>query len=151
MGQEGRGSGHGGFRLARTEHLEQWPAGRAARGVVRTPAPSWPGCSRCDADLARHFDDLALFHQLRLDPYHARAAQVAEERGEEDVAALLRAGAAEMTRDRVTLVHGDFSPKNLLVHPGGVMALDFEVVHWGNPDFDTAFLLTHLTLKAAHR
>src|SRR4051794_1738010 len=80
-----------------------------------------------DADLARGFDDLALFHQLRLDPYHARAAQVAEERGEEDVAALLRAGAAEMTRDRVTLVHGDFSPKNLLVHPGGVMALDFEV------------------------
>jgi tRNA A-37 threonylcarbamoyl transferase component Bud32 len=104
-----------------------------------------------DADLARRFDDLALFHQLRLDPYHARAAQIAEQRGEEDVAALLRAGAAEMTQDRVTLVHGDFSPKNLLVHPGGVMALDFEVVHWGNPDFDTAFLLTHLTLKAAHR
>ena len=104
-----------------------------------------------DADLARRFDDLVLFHQLRLDPYHERAAQVAEERGEQDVAALLRAGAAEMTRDRVTLVHGDFSPKNLLVHPGGVMALDFEVVHWGNPDFDTAFLLTHLTLKAAHR
>jgi 5-methylthioribose kinase len=104
-----------------------------------------------DADLARQFDDLTLFHQLRLDPYHERAAQVAEERGEEDVAALLRAGATEMTRDRVTLVHGDFSPKNLLVYPGGVMALDFEVVHWGNPDFDTAFLLTHLTLKAAHR
>src|SRR2546421_5401308 len=56
-----------------------------------------------------------------------------------------------MTRERVTLVHGDFSPKNLLVHSGGVMALDFEVVHWGNPAFDTAFLLTHLTLKAAHR
>src|SRR5437764_1872503 len=47
-----------------------------------------------DADLARHFDDLALFHQLRLDPYHERAAQVAEERGDEDVVALLRTGAA---------------------------------------------------------
>jgi 5-methylthioribose kinase len=104
-----------------------------------------------DADLARQFDDLALFQQLRLDPYHERAAQVAEERGDEAVAALLRTGAAEMTRDRVTLVHGDFSPKNLLVHASGVMALDFEVVHWGNPGFDTAFLLTHLTLKTAHR
>jgi hypothetical protein len=31
------------------------------------------------------------------------------------------------------------------------MALDFEVVHWGHPTFDTAFWLTHLTLKAAHR
>lgn len=104
-----------------------------------------------DADLARQFDDLTLFRQLRLDPYHERAAQVATARGDGDLAALLRAGAAQMARDRVTLVHGDFSPKNLLVHPRGVLGLDFEVVHWGNPDFDTAFLLTHLALKAIHR
>ncbi len=104
-----------------------------------------------DRDLAARFDDLALFRQLRLDPYHERAARVADERGERDLATLLRAGATEMTRNRATLVHGDFSPKNLLAHAGGVTALDFEVVHWGNPDFDTAFLLTHLALKAIHR
>ncbi len=104
-----------------------------------------------DAALARTFDDLTLFHQLRLDPYHERAARMAEGRGDEELAVLLRAGAAAMTRDRATLVHGDFSPKNLLVHPDGVTAIDFEVAHWGNPDFDTAFLLTHLALKAVRR
>jgi 5-methylthioribose kinase len=105
-----------------------------------------------DAPLLRQeFGDLSLFRQLRLDPYHQRAAQVAESRGESAVAAALRAGAAEMEQQRVTLVHGDFSPKNLLVHDGGVMAIDFEVVHWGNPAFDTAFLLNHLALKAVHR
>lgn len=109
------------------------------------------GAAWGDAGLARQFDDLTLFIQLRLSPYHERAAQVAAERGDADLAALLRAGSTAMTRERVTLVHGDFSPKNLLVHPAGVMALDFEVVHWGNPDFDTAFLLTHLALKAIHR
>lgn len=109
------------------------------------------GAAWRDAGMARRFDDLTLFRQLRLDPYHERAARAAGERGDAELAGLLRAEAVAMTRDRVTLVHGDFSPKNLLVHPGGVMALDFEVVHWGNPDFDTAFLLTHLTLKAIHR
>ena len=104
-----------------------------------------------DSALAGQFSDLALFRQLRLDPYHERAAQAAAARGDEELAALLRAGAAAMATARTTLVHGDFSPKNLLVHAGGVMAIDFEVVHWGNPDFDTAFLLTHLALKAVRR
>lgn len=103
-----------------------------------------------DESLARAFGDLTLFYQLRLGPYHERAAQVAEQRGDDGLAFLLGAGAERMRHNRVTLVHGDFSPKNLLVHGDGVLALDFEVVHWGNPDFDTAFLLTHLTLKAIH-
>ncbi|HVA92822.1 MAG TPA: phosphotransferase, partial [Chloroflexota bacterium] len=103
-----------------------------------------------DGDLARRFGDLALFEQLRLDPYHAYTARMAEQRGELDLAGLLRSGAQDMREDRRTLIHGDFSPKNLLVWDGTVMALDFEVVHWGNPDFDTAFLLSHLALKAIH-
>ncbi len=103
-----------------------------------------------DGNLAGRFYDLTLFEQLRLDPYHEYAARMAEQRGERGLAASLRAGAQEMREHRCTLVHGDFSPKNLLVWDRSVMALDFEVVHWGNPDFDTAFLLTHLTLKAIH-
>ena len=109
------------------------------------------GAAWGDADLARTFGDLTVFRQLRLDPYHEHAARVAERRGDAELAALLRIGAAAMTQGRATIVHGDFSPKNLLVHAAGVEALDFEVAHWGNPDFDTAFLLTHLTLKAVHR
>ena len=31
------------------------------------------------------------------------------------------------------------------------MILDWECVHWGDPAFDTGFLLNHLLLKAFHR
>jgi len=49
-------------------------------------------------------------------------------------------------------VHGDFSPKNILVGRGDAgWVIDFEVAHRGDPAFDVAFLLCHLTLKAVHR
>jgi aminoglycoside phosphotransferase (APT) family kinase protein len=49
------------------------------------------------------------------------------------------------------LVHGDFSPKNLLVAPDGMVVLvDHEVAHFGDPAFDLAFCLSHLCLKAIH-
>src|SRR5262249_15987222 len=47
-----------------------------------------------------------------------------------------------------TLVLGDFSPKNILVHSGGLILLDFECAHAGDPAFDLGFFLTHLLLKA---
>jgi 5-methylthioribose kinase len=48
-------------------------------------------------------------------------------------------------------VHGDWSPKNFLVSAAGVMAIDFEVTHFGDPAFDSAFLLNHLLLKSFYR
>jgi 5-methylthioribose kinase len=48
-------------------------------------------------------------------------------------------------------VHGDFSPKNLLVSGVGshrLMLVDFEVGHFGDPAFDVGFFLSHLVLKA---
>lgn len=48
---------------------------------------------------------------------------------------------------RKCIVHGDFSPKNLICLPNGLALLDWEVVHYGNPSFDLGFLTTHLTLK----
>jgi aminoglycoside phosphotransferase (APT) family kinase protein len=50
----------------------------------------------------------------------------------------------------LTLVHGDFSPKNVLVHEGRLVLLDHEVIHWGDPSFDLGFGLTHLLSKANH-
>jgi aminoglycoside phosphotransferase (APT) family kinase protein len=45
-------------------------------------------------------------------------------------------------------VHGDFSPKNIMVGMDDqVYILDFEVTHVGNPVFDLAFLLAHLLCK----
>src|SRR5439155_19372608 len=51
---------------------------------------------------------------------------------------------------RLALVHGDYSPKNVLVHAGRLVVLDYEVIHWGDPAFDLGFGLTHLLSKAHH-
>ncbi len=51
---------------------------------------------------------------------------------------------------RTSLVHGDYSPKNMLVHGSSIFLIDFEVVHWGDLAFDAAFLMNHLFLKAFH-
>ena len=49
------------------------------------------------------------------------------------------------------VVHGDYSPKNVLVGDDGLWVIDWEVVHRGDPAFDLAFLLNHLLLKTIHR
>jgi aminoglycoside phosphotransferase (APT) family kinase protein len=51
---------------------------------------------------------------------------------------------------RLTLVHGDYSPKNILLHQGRLVLLDQEVIHFGDPAFDLGFALTHLLSKAHH-
>ena len=61
-----------------------------------------------------------------------------------------------MTEQRKCFVHGDFSPKNVLVDrspgasPGSCWVIDFEVAHYGDPAFDLAFLLSHLVMKSLH-
>ena len=47
-------------------------------------------------------------------------------------------------------MHGDYSPKNVLVHDGRLVLLDHEVIHFGDPGFDLGFSLTHLLSKAHH-
>ena len=46
-----------------------------------------------------------------------------------------------------TLVHGDVSPKNILIGPRGPIFLDAECAWYGDPAFDLAFCLNHLLLK----
>jgi 5-methylthioribose kinase len=58
---------------------------------------------------------------------------------------------SESAARRVGLTHGDWSPKNFLVDGAQVMAIDFEVIHFGDPSFDSAFLLNHLLLKSFYR
>ena len=53
-------------------------------------------------------------------------------------------------RLRLALVHGDFSPKNVLIHAGRLILLDHEVIHFGDPAFDLGFSLTHFVSKAHH-
>ena len=95
------------------------------------------------AEMAEAFADITIFEELRLDPYYQRLASLYPElRPHFDA---LIAGCR--TR-HASLVHGDWSPKNILVRDGRAMAIDFEVLHFGDPSFDAAFLLNHLLLKA---
>lgn len=95
---------------------------------------------------ATEFGNLTAFHQLRLNPYYAVTAARHPE-----LAANFRRAIDRCCGRGVCLVHGDWSPKNIMVDSGSVMAIDFEVIHYGDPAFDSAFLLNHLVLKAFHR
>lgn len=100
---------------------------------------------RDQAALRAEFGDQAVFDQLRLDPYLREIARVHPElrNAIEPLIAQL-AGAAE------TMVHGDYSPKNILVLPDHLVLLDHEVAHYGDSRFDLGFFFCHLTLKALH-
>ena len=89
------------------------------------------------------FGDQTVFHQLRLDPYYLSTAQRHPE-----LAGYFESLMRESAARRVALVHGDWSPKNFLVAGNSVMAIDFEVIHFGDPSFDTAFMINHLCLKS---
>lgn len=97
-------------------------------------------------DWQAEFADLSVFGALRVDPYyHTTAARHPE------LAPHFASLVDECLHRRFSLVHGDFSPKNLLISSTGMMVIDWEVAHWGDPAFDAAFLTNHLLLKAFHR
>ena len=86
----------------------------------------------------------ALFDSLRLDPYYR---QVAADHPEHAAAlAALIADCAAVRPPR--LVHGDFTPKNVLVTNHAPVLLDWEVIHGGDPAFDLGMLTAHLLLKS---
>jgi aminoglycoside phosphotransferase (APT) family kinase protein len=85
-----------------------------------------------------------LFDSLRLDPYYRH---VAARHGEHATA--LEQLIADCTAYRpARLVHGDFTPKNVLATDGPPVLLDWEVIHAGDPAFDLGMLSAHLLLKA---
>ncbi|WP_157181290.1 phosphotransferase family protein [Actinopolymorpha alba] len=120
-------------------------AGEALGRVLAT----WHAKTAGDAELLSGWGDLEMFVELRGDPYHRTLAARRPDLAEPVLACL-----DELLTRQVCLVHGDFSPKNVLVSgagaAGGLWVLDFEVAHLGNPVFDVAFLLHHLVMKAVH-
>jgi aminoglycoside phosphotransferase (APT) family kinase protein len=96
------------------------------------------------ADVARQFATDAGFYAIRLEPYLIATARV-----HADLAPVLHALAERTAGTRLALVHGDVSPKNILVGPAGPVFLDAECAWYGDPAFDLAFCLNHLLLKGA--
>ena len=97
-----------------------------------------------DPDVAARFPTDALFQSIRLDPY-----LIATGRANPDLADRLDALARRTAGTKRVLVHGDFSPKNLLIGPAGPVIVDAECAWYGDPAFDLAFVLNHLLLKGA--
>ena len=128
---------------------EKLLAGRVERGDVERFGRLLGIVHRRSAEqleeLQPAFGDRAFFESLRLEPYYLyTAAQVPQAAG------FLLALVEETRANASVLVHGDYSPKNVLVRGEHLVLLDHEVAHLGEPAFDLGFSLAHLLSKAHH-
>lgn len=97
-------------------------------------------------DIAARFPTDAIFEAIRIEPYLLATAAV-----HADLTGRLHDLARTVRAHKRVLVHGDFSPKNILLGPDGPVVLDAECAWYGDPAFDLAFVLNHLLLKAVWR
>lgn len=135
------------------EDYPTWKAQLQA-GVAQAPTAAAVGhtlaaihaATAGDAALARAFAHDAGFHAIRLEPYLVETA-----RKHPSCANALHALVQTTAATRRALVHGDVSPKNILVGAAGPVLIDAECAWYGDPAFDLAFCLNHLLLKSVWR
>ena len=98
------------------------------------------------ADVAERFATDTIFHAIRLEPYLVSTGSV-----HRDLEERFRSLVTRTAQTKVCLVHGDVSPKNILVRGEAPrhfpVFLDAECAWYGDPAFDLAFCLNHLLLK----
>jgi len=123
--------------LLRTGHVDPGFAALTGKTVALIHAVSARSSS-----IARRFADDKAFHALRIEPYLETTA-----RRHPDLRQTLHQLAEDTLFTKRALVHGDISPKNILVGPRGPVFLDAECACFGDPAFDLSFCLTHLLLK----
>jgi fructosamine-3-kinase len=121
-------------------HLGHADAGFAA--AVGCNLACIHGATAADPLVAPDFPTDDIFFDIRLEPYLLATAGRHPDRAD-----ALRALVAATQANKRALVHGDVSPKNILVGPSGPVFLDAECAWWGDPAFDLAFCLNHLLLK----
>jgi 5-methylthioribose kinase len=103
----------------------------------------WHNAAALSVEIKAEFMEDSLFEQLRVSPFYRAVSAVNPQ-----LTSVIDALIAEITEVKTTLVHGDFSPKNIMATTDNrPIVLDFEVAHTGNPVFDLAFLLAHLLCK----
>lgn len=95
-----------------------------------------------NAVFAERLADRRIFHQLRIEPFYERI-RLRHPDLKEAIDPLL----FQLLHHGETLCHGDFSPKNLLSSGRGLMLVDHETAHFGEPAMDLGFFFSHLLLK----
>ena len=121
----------------RDGHADPAVAGALAGGLVRLHA-----ATADDETVAATFASAHIFGPIRLEPYLDATA-----RAHPDLASVLADVRALIEANSRVLVHGDVSPKNVLVGPRGPVLVDAECATVSDPAFDLAFCLNHLLLK----
>ncbi len=116
-------------------------AGEVGRRIARVHA-----ATADDAEVARDFSTDHIFHPIRLEPYLLATAE-----RHPDCAGALQELVRVTMENKRALVHGDVSPKNILVAASGPILLDAECAWYGDPAFDPAFCLNHMLLKCLWR
>ena len=100
--------------------------------------------SAFDKEIAARFATDEIFYALRIEAYLLAAAEK-----HAGAARQIRAIAEKTFSAKIALVHGDVSPKNILIGRAAPVFLDAETAWFGDPAFDLAFCLNHFLLKAA--
>lgn len=98
--------------------------------------------SRLNQDIKQVFDNKANFYGLRIEPYLITTGE-----NHPDLKPFFTEEAERLSCHQEALVHGDFSPKNIMVKEDRLIILDHEAAWFGDPAFDLAFFLNHLYLK----
>ncbi len=124
------------------ERLRQGEADPAFAAQVGRTLAAIHNSTAGRADVAARFATDAIFYAIRLEPYLVFTGNKFPELDER-----MQFLANRTAKTRVCLVHGDVSPKNILVAPHGPVFLDAECAWYGDPAFDLAFCLNHLLLK----
>ncbi|WP_282134994.1 phosphopyruvate hydratase [Seonamhaeicola maritimus] len=130
--------------------LENWKTlllNKQFNKVSAQKAGALLGCihsrSAGDSKAEKVFDTLESFKQLRIEPYLLKTGERHPE-----LQHYYNKEASRLASKKECLVHGDFSPKNILVNSDRLVILDCEVAWYGDPIFDLAFFLNHFALKA---
>jgi aminoglycoside phosphotransferase (APT) family kinase protein len=124
------------------QQLRDGDADRVTAAAVGRALARIHAHSAARPELAEEFASRSIFFDIRLEPYLLATAQ-----RHPDLAPQLRALVQATQAQSIALVHGDVSPKNILVEAHRPVFLDAECAVWGDPAFDLAFCLNHLLLK----
>lgn len=83
------------------------------------------------------------FYDIRIEPYLVFTSKFYPE-----LSRYYKSTINFLKKNQTTVIHGDFSPKNILLGKNYPIILDAETACWGNPIFDLAFFNNHIILKS---